>query len=122
MIKNYQNAINLIERQGYQSILDQDGWETLELTLNDRHPPLVCSMIITELKIRQLNLYEIYVYNDCDIFDGMWAGKKAGEISGWSFIHVLATPEGIKTFPWFDCVVSENNNSTYDRARAILWR
>ena len=122
-MKKYQYDVSLfIHNQGYDTILKQDGWETLELTLRDRHTPLLCDAIILELKIKQLNLYEIYVYNNCDIFDGMYAGKKAGEISGWETKHVLGTDEGIKTFPWFDCVISKNDNSTGQRTGAILWK
>lgn len=113
---------SLIQRRHYDGILDQDGWETLELTLKDRHPPLVCDAVILELKIRQLNLYEIYIYNDFDIQTGVHEGKKAGEVSGWDTCWVLGTDEGIKTFPWFDCVITKNDNSTGRRTGAIIWR
>ena len=122
-MQNYHNEVALLIRnQDYQAILDQDGWETLELTINDRHPPLVCSMIITELKLRQLDLFEIYVYNDFDIDEGCYEGKKAGEVSVWDTRWVLGTDEGIKTFPWFDCIISKNDNSTGRRTGAIIWR
>ena len=112
----------LIEIQGYYEILEQDGWETLELTINDRHPPLECSMIKVALQIRKLNLYEIYVTNDHYIDSGVSEGSEPGEVTGWDIRWVLATDEGIKSFPWFDEVITKNDNSTGRRLGAIIWK
>ena len=123
-LKNVPNEqiVQEIILHGFHVIIDQDGWETVYLTVNDRYPEKVARAIMLELAIQRLNLYEIYVYNNCDIVDGIWEGKKAGEIGSWEIKHVLATPEGIKTFPWFDCILSTNDNSTGYRTGAIIWR
>jgi len=99
-------ATSLIRQKDYEGILEQDGWETLELTLKDSHPQLLCDMIMLELKLRKLNLYEIYIYNE----------------SGWDIRWVLGTDEGIKTFPFFDRVITKNDNSQGRRIGAIIWR
>ena len=71
---------------------------------------------------KELDLFEIYVYNDEEITEGMYAGKAAGEVGGWDIKWVLGTDEGIKTFPFFDEVITKNDNSTGRRLGAIIWR
>lgn len=115
-------ATSLIRQKDYEGILEQDGWETLELTLKDSHPQLLCDMIMLELKLRKLNLYEIYIYNEYIISDGVYEGAQPGTVSGWDIRWVLGTDEGIKTFPFFDRVITKNDNSQGRRIGAIIWR
>ncbi len=69
-----------------------------------------------------LNLYEVYLYNDELITEGSYEGKPAGTVSGWNIQWVLGTDEGIKSFPYFDEVITKNDNSTGRRLGAIIWR
>ena len=55
-----------------------------------------------------MHTYEIYVFNPEDIKDGLYAGKKAGTISGWD-IKLVKTDKDIKTFPLFDCIITKND-------------
>lgn len=68
-----------------------------------------------------LTLYEIYVYNSEDIAEGVYEGKKAGEVDGWDIKWVLSKPEHIKNFPFFDCIITKNDNSTGRALGAILY-
>lgn len=69
-----------------------------------------------------LDLYEIYVYNDTQINDGQYEGAQPGTVSGWDIRWVLGTDEGIKSFPYFDEVITKNDNSTGRRLGAIIWK
>lgn len=72
---------------------------------------------------KDLTLYEIYTYNPEPVHDGVYEGAEAGEISGWDTQWVLATDwKTLETFPFFDCVISTNDNSTGRRLGAIIWR
>ena len=122
-VNNINEALDkIIVEQGYEAILSQDGWETLELTLKYRYPELTCSLLMTQMKIRQLDLFEIYVYNDAQINEGVYEGAQPGTVSGWDIQWVLATSEGIKTYPFFDEVITKNDNSTGRRTGAVIWK
>ena len=70
-----------------------------------------------------LNLYEIYTYNEEDITEGCYKGKKAGEVTGWNIFWVLSTDEKIKTFPLFDCIITKNDYGMIDRSiGAYIWK
>jgi hypothetical protein len=71
---------------------------------------------------QHLNLYEVYLYNDAPIHDGCYEGAEAGEVSGWNIQWILGTDDGIKSFPFFDEVITKNDNSTGRRLGAIIWR
>jgi len=43
----------IIRAQGYEGIRDQDGWETLELTVHDNHPSIVATNILDRLEETQ---------------------------------------------------------------------
>lgn len=59
------------------------------------------------------DLFEIYVCNPEDIHNGVYAGNKAGDITGWDIKWVLApNREAVKQYPLFDCIISKNDNST----------
>jgi len=75
----------------------------------------------TQEQIDALDLFEIYVYNDHTINEGQYENSLPGTISGWEIKWVLATDDGIKSFPWFDCVITKNdtNISGHD---PIIWR
>lgn len=75
----------------------------------------------TQKEIDGLNLYEIYVYNDCPIYDGAYKGSLPGDVSGWDIQWVLGTDEGIKTFPWFDCVITKNDTNISGKD-PIIWK
>jgi hypothetical protein len=111
-----------IDDEGYDAILAEKGWGILELAINSKHKRLVADTIMMYMKIRQLNLYEIYTYNDELITEGHYEGKPAGAVSGWDIKWVLGTDEGIKSFPFFDEIITTNDNSTGRRTGAIIWR
>jgi len=71
---------------------------------------------------KDLDLYEIYVYNHEPITDGVYEGALAGEVDGWEIKWVLATDDGIFDFPWFNCIITKNDNSTGRRLGAIIWK
>jgi len=72
---------------------------------------------------KDLNLYEIYVCNSQDITGGVYEGKKSGEVTGWDIFWVLASSEeALKDFPFFDEVITTNDNSTGRRLGAIIWK
>ena len=75
----------------------------------------------TTTKPDDLDLYEIYVYNSEDINEGCYAGKKAGEVGGWGIKWVLSTDDHIFNFPFFDEIITKNDNSTGRRIGAILF-
>ncbi|MCD6337134.1 MAG: hypothetical protein J7M01_02745 [Candidatus Marinimicrobia bacterium] len=76
----------------------------------------------TQEQIDNLDLFEIYVYNSEIITSGHYEGSPPGEVSGWEIKWVLATDAGIKTFPFFDCIITKNDNSCDDLKNAIIWR
>ena len=84
-------------------------------------------LIVSELnstattKPEDLDLYEIYVSNSEDITDGVYEGKKAGEVDGWEIKWILSTDDHIFKFPFFDCIITKNDNSTGRRTGAILF-
>ena len=43
------DTAGLIELHGYEGIRDQDGWETLELTVRDNHSRVVADSILAAL-------------------------------------------------------------------------
>ena len=55
-----------------------------------------------------MNTYEIYVYNDRDIKEGVYKGSKKGTVSGWEIRYVM-TNRDIKEYPLFDCVITKND-------------
>ena len=72
---------------------------------------------------KDLNLYEVYLYNDCQINEGTYEGAQPGTVDGWEIKWVLASSkDALKDFPYFDCVISTNDNSTGHRLSAIIWR
>jgi len=74
-------------------------------------------------KTKDLNLYEIYTYNSVSIHDGTYEGAEPGEISGWDIMWVLASSEeALQDFPFFDEVITTNDNSTGRRTGAIIWK
>jgi hypothetical protein len=40
----------IVKRNSYEGIRDQDGWETLELTVRDRWPSIIAERILEWLK------------------------------------------------------------------------
>lgn len=73
-----------------------------------------------------LDIYEIFVYNDKKIPESaetVYAGMEAGTVSGWQIKWVYATDEGVKTFPFFDCIISKNDCPRQEtRKAAIIWK
>jgi len=58
------------------------------------------------------NLYEIYVCNSEPV---EYCGelKQAGAVGGWDIKWILAPNKAaIKKYPFFDCIISKNDNST----------
>lgn len=41
---------DIIEKYGYKEILDQDGWETLELTVRAENSPALAAAILAEFQ------------------------------------------------------------------------
>ena len=67
------------------------------------------------------DLFEIYVYNSEWVSYG---GEPcpAGYVSGWEIKWVLApNREAIKKYPFFDCIISRNDNSTGQARSAELF-
>ena len=68
------------------------------------------------------DLFEIYTYNTEPLKDGVYAGSPAGAISGWEIKWILApNREAIKKYPFFDCIISRNDNSTGQARSAELF-
>lgn len=76
----------------------------------------------TSEETKDLILFEIYVYNDAQINDGQYEGQLPGTVSGWDTRWVLATPEHITEFPYFDVIITVNDNSTGRRIGAYIWK
>lgn len=69
-----------------------------------------------------INLYEIYTYNEEAITTGCYAGQGVGTVSGWDIKWVLSSKENIKSFPFFDCIISINDGfSTASDNTIIEW-
>jgi hypothetical protein len=47
--KKAQWVARVIQQRGYEGIRDQDGWETLILTVRAENPPLLASAILSRL-------------------------------------------------------------------------
>ncbi|MCK4817021.1 hypothetical protein KA005_14725 [bacterium] len=120
--KLMEQAVALINQQKYKSIASLDGDDALKELLETRHSPLLASAIILQLQIDDLDLYEIYVYNDRQINEGTYEGAQPGTVAGWDTRWVIGTDEGIKSFPHFDKIITKNDNSTGHRMHAIVWR
>lgn len=122
--ENSEEIMKLIVENNYQGIMEQDGWETLELTVRTEYNRQLADAIMLHMKLHFLyNLYEIYTYNPEDITEGAYEGKKAGEVSGWDIHWVLASnKDALEDYPFFDCVISTNDNSTGHMVGAIIWR
>ena len=54
------------------------------------------------------NVYEIYICGGPNM------------VSGWEIKWVFATPEGIKSFPNFDCIITKND-MPYHTVKIINW-
>lgn len=68
------------------------------------------------------DLFEIYVCNPKDIHNSDYAGNKAGDITGWDIKWVLApNREAIKKYPFFDCIITQNDNSAGQAHTAELF-
>jgi hypothetical protein len=82
-------AARLIQVNGYRGILEQDGWETLELTVRGNHSDY--PKAIVEETIRQLSKPEpkpkaafVLRFNDRPY---QWAhGRKPRGFGGWAFV------------------------------------
>jgi hypothetical protein len=114
----------IILENDYEGIMIQDGWETLELTITTNHNRVLADAILLHMKLRyKWNLYEIYTCNPYDITEGFYAGKKAGEVEGWDIQWVIASnDEALKDYPFFDCIITKNDNSTGRMTGAIIWK
>ena len=74
----------------------------------------------TKEMIEENNLYEIYVFNDVPVKYPLSSSlhpngimREAGEVDGWDIKWILApNDETIKKYPFFDVVISKNDNST----------
>lgn len=51
--EDYQHIPKLIEREQYDGILEQDGWETAELTIRHNHDSRIAAAIIKRLENQQ---------------------------------------------------------------------
>ena len=105
---------------------EEQAKELIEMVLKlegKKEKPMNKNIEETMEKTKNLNLYEIYVCNSEDIHDGMYEGKLAGEITGWDIHWVLASSEdALEDYPFFDCVITTNDNSTGRRLGAIIWK
>ena len=118
----FEQATALINEQKYKSIASLNGDDALKELLELRHPPLMASAIMLQLQIDNLDMFEIYVYNNAQINDGQYEGAQPGTVSGWEIKWVLGTEEGVKSFPYFDEIISKNDNSTGRRIGAYIWK
>jgi len=49
-ITSNEKILREIEKHNYEGIRDQDGWETLMLTVDNNHSPVIAQLILNELK------------------------------------------------------------------------
>lgn len=122
--QNSEELRKIIQQEKYEGIMRQDGWEALELSVRANHNRILADAILLHMKLHYLwNLYEIYTCNPEDITEGVYEGKKAGEVTGWNIHWVIATSEdALKDYPFFDCVISTNDNSTGRMTGAYIWK
>lgn len=79
------------------------------------------SLKVNMVDIHNNDLFEIYVCNDkpviyCD------ALHEAGHVTGWEIKWILSpNKEAIKQYPFFDCIISKNDNSTGQAIDAELF-
>ena len=68
------------------------------------------------------DLFEIYVCNPEPTNDKMYGKQPAGSITGWDIKWVLApNKEAVKQYPFFDCIITRNDNSTGQAIDAELF-
>lgn len=115
-------ADQAIKENKYDVLLQNEGWDATYDIINGEQCPFMVNAIVLQMKVDELDLFEIYVCNSEDITEGVYAGKKAGEVSGWDIKWVLSTSDAIKFFPWFDEVITKNDNSTGRRDTSIIWK
>ncbi|MCK4870779.1 MAG: hypothetical protein KAS93_06690 [Gammaproteobacteria bacterium] len=79
------------------------------------------SINVNMVDIHSNNLYEIYT---CNAEPVTYCGelKPAGHVSGWDIKWILAPNKAaVEQYPFFDCIISRNDNSTGQAIDAELF-
>lgn len=87
------------------------------------HSDINQSIKLNMVDIYNNDLFEIYTYNSNPVESDVDGGAiPAGTLDGWEIKWILApNKEVIKQYPFFDCIISINDNSTGQATDAELF-